>query len=197
MESEDSFDLLLLKHPDWKTIRINAWPSRFIHNWKVSKQLQSVRPLTTVEKEQQVKWWIPSVQERYSKTENFQEDEARLNLQKNDDEIYKSRDRIHGTYPVHLPPKVALSEKIVQDDHESKDGEIRAARLKTGKSCIERAIHLLCPMELSFAIVKEQDQLDPQVKEFILKQAMRWLKKDVYEKWFWMKQSGGLRKADC
>lgn len=58
VESEESFDPLLLKHPYWKIIRINAWIARFIHNCKVSKQLRSVGPLTAVETEQQVKWWI-------------------------------------------------------------------------------------------------------------------------------------------
>lgn len=49
----------------------------------------------------------------------------------------------------------------------SKDGEICAARLKTGKSYIEQAIQLLCPMELSCNIVKDKEELNPQAKKFI------------------------------
>ena len=75
-------------------------------------------PLTTEETEQQVKWWIRRVQERYRKTEKFRDDELTLNLQRNHDGIYECRGRIQGSYPVYLPPKVVLSEKIVQDAHE-------------------------------------------------------------------------------
>ena len=51
-----------------------------------------------------------------------------------------------------------------------RDGEIRAARLKTGKSYIEWAIQQLCPMELSCDIEKvEQERLDSEAREFIPK----------------------------
>ena len=60
-----------------------------------------------------------------------------------------------------------------------RDGEIRAARLKTGKSYIERAIQQLCPMELSCDIEKvEQERLDPEAREFIQKRAAAVAAKD-------------------
>ena len=60
-----------------------------------------------------------------------------------------------------------------------RDGEIRAARLKTGKSYIERAIQQLCPMELSCDIEKvEQECLDPEAREFIPKRAAAVAAKD-------------------
>ena len=73
--------------------------------------------MTTAETEKQIKWWIKREQERYSVTEKFLEDQQRLNLQKNDEGIYVCRGRIQGHYPVYLPPRVSLSEKIVQDAH--------------------------------------------------------------------------------
>ena len=118
IETEDNLDALLIKHPYWKTIRINAWIARFLHNCKIPKHLRILGPLTTEETEQQVKWWIRRVQERYRKTEKFRDDELTLNLQRNHDGIYECRGRIQGSYPVYLPPKVVLSEKIVQDAHE-------------------------------------------------------------------------------
>ena len=47
VESEDSFDALLVKHPYLKTIRIMAWIARFIHNSKAPKRLRKKGVLTT------------------------------------------------------------------------------------------------------------------------------------------------------
>ena len=69
VESEDSFDALLVKHPYWMTIRIMAWIARFIHNSKVPKRLWKKGVLTTAETEQEVKRLIRREQERYSNTE--------------------------------------------------------------------------------------------------------------------------------
>ena len=112
VESEDSFDALLVKHPYWKTIRIMAWIARFIHNSKVPQRLRKKGVLTTAETEQEVKRLIRREQERYSNTERFREDQLRLNLQKNSEGIYECRGRVQGNHPVYLPPKVTLSEKL-------------------------------------------------------------------------------------
>ena len=50
-------------------------------------------------------------------TEKFLEDQKRLNLQKNDEGIYVCKGRMQGHYPVYLPPRVSLAEKIVQVAH--------------------------------------------------------------------------------
>lgn len=106
----------------WQNIRTGKpfeLIARFIHNCKTPRHLRTFGPpLTTVETEQQVKWWIRRVQETYERTENFQENQLKLNLQRNDDGIYECRGRIQRKYPVYLLPKVSLSEKIVQDAHE-------------------------------------------------------------------------------
>ena len=117
VETRDEFDEMLEKHTFWRTVRISAWITRFLRNCRCSKLARIGRPLTSAETEKQVKWWIKREQERYSVMEKFLEDQQRLNLQKNDEGIYECRSRIQGTFPVYLPPKVSLSEKMVQDAH--------------------------------------------------------------------------------
>ena len=117
VETRDEFDEMLEKHTFWRTVRISSWVTRFLRNCRCSKLARIGGPLTTAETAKQVTWWIKREQERYSVTEKFLEDQQRLNLQKNDEGIYECRGRIQGTFPVYLPPKVSLSEKMVQDAH--------------------------------------------------------------------------------
>ena len=70
VESKDSFDTLLVKHPYWKTIWIMAWIARFIHNSKVPKCLQKTGVLTTGETEQEVRWLIRREQEKVQQYRN-------------------------------------------------------------------------------------------------------------------------------
>ena len=67
VESEGSFDALLVKHPYWKTIRVMAWVARFIYNCKVPKRLQKKGVLTTSETEQEVKRLIRREVQQYGK----------------------------------------------------------------------------------------------------------------------------------
>ena len=117
VDTRDDFDEVLEKHTFWRVIRISAWIMRFLQNCRSKKSNRVRGPLTTAETVKQVKWWIQRERERYSVTEKFLEDQQRLNLQKNDEGIYVCRGRIQGHYPVYLPPRVSLSEKIVQDVH--------------------------------------------------------------------------------
>ena len=117
VDTRDDFDEVLEKQNFWRVIRISAWIMRFLQNCRSKKSNRVSGPLTTAETEKQVKWWIKREQERYSVTEKFLEDQQRLNLQKNDEGIYVCKGRIQGHYPVYLPPRVSLSEKIVQDAH--------------------------------------------------------------------------------
>ena len=50
-------------------------------------------------------------------TDQFQEDQLKLNLHKNGDGLYECRGRIQGSYPVYLPPDAVLTEKMVHDAH--------------------------------------------------------------------------------
>lgn len=117
VEARDDFDEVLERHTFWRTIRISAWVMRFLQNCRSKKWNRVSGPLTTAETEIQVKWWIRREQQRHSVTDKFLEDQERLNLQKNDQGIYVCRGRIQGHYPVYLPPRVVLSEKMVQDAH--------------------------------------------------------------------------------
>ena len=50
-------------------------------------------------------------------TDQFQEDQLKLNLHKNGEGLYECRGRIQGSYPTHLPPDDLLTEKMVHDVH--------------------------------------------------------------------------------
>ena len=103
VEPKDDLDELLEKHVFWRTVRVTGWVGRFSQNCR-SKKLYRIRgPLTTAETDKAVKWWIRREQGRYSVTEKFQEDQQRLNLQKNDEGICVCKRRIQGVYPVYLP----------------------------------------------------------------------------------------------
>ena len=117
VEVKDDFAEIMEEHTFWRAVRITAWVTRFIQNCRNKKSNRLVGPLTTTETERQVKWWIRREQQIYSATEKFQEDKLRLNLQKRAEGIYECRGRIQGDYPIYLPPRTTLSEKIVQEAH--------------------------------------------------------------------------------
>lgn len=68
--------------------------------------------------EKQAQWWFKRAQESYSGTENFKQDQLRLDLQKNGLGLYECRGRIQGSYSIYLPPDDLLSEKLTQDAHD-------------------------------------------------------------------------------
>ena len=74
-------------------------------------------PLTTIELNQETEWWIKRVQRSYHETEQFEEDKLRLNLQLNSNGLYECRGRIQGSFPLYIPPKSVLSQKMLQDAH--------------------------------------------------------------------------------
>ena len=117
VETEDSFHQVLLKHGFWKTIRITSWVARFLHNCKSSKANRLFGPLTTAETDKQVKGWVKRTQLSKLNTDQFQEDQLRLNLHKNGEGLYEFRGRLQGSYPTYLPPDDLLTEKMVHDAH--------------------------------------------------------------------------------
>ena len=117
IEPDDRLHQLLQKHEFWPTIRITAWVARFIHNCKSDKANRLLGPLTTAKTIKQVKGWVLRVQQNYVNTEQFQEDQLRLNLQKNEEGLYECCGRIQGGYPIYLPPDALLTEKMVHDVH--------------------------------------------------------------------------------
>ena len=95
-------------------VRIRTWIRRFLNNCKQRKSARLVGPLTTIETDKEVRWWVQRARERSSGKEKFEEDELTLNLQKNSDRLYECRGRIQGNYPIYLGPSAVLSEKLVQ-----------------------------------------------------------------------------------
>ena len=65
----------------------------------------------------QMKLWEKGTQVRCQGTSGFQEDQQRLNLQKNADGLYECRGRIQGDYPIYLPDDALLSQRLVLHAH--------------------------------------------------------------------------------
>ena len=53
LEVEDEIDALLSKSSYWRTLRVGAWLSRFVHNIRGAKANRIQGPLTTEEIEKQ------------------------------------------------------------------------------------------------------------------------------------------------
>ena len=117
VEQEDSLEQILQKHGFWQTIRVTSWVARFIHNCKSSKANRQSGPLSTSETDKQVKGWVMRVQHSKLNTSQFQEDQLKLNLQRNEEGLYECRGRVQGCYPIYLPPDALLTEKMVHDAH--------------------------------------------------------------------------------
>ena len=88
-----------------------------MNNCKQKKSVILNGPLTTFKTDKEVRWWVQRAQENSSGTEKFEKDKLTLNLQKNSDGLYECHSRIQGNYPIYLPPRAVLSEKLVQDAH--------------------------------------------------------------------------------
>ncbi|XP_057302719.1 uncharacterized protein LOC130636887 [Hydractinia symbiolongicarpus] len=114
-KKEDStFQPLLAKYELRKVIRMSSWILRFITN---CRQGGVHGPLTTEEVNQSKRLLIKVIQEEFEDSEDFTEDKLRLNLQKNADGLFECRGRIQGHYPLYLPQKSLLAEKIVMKAH--------------------------------------------------------------------------------
>ena len=111
-EIEDEFNELLSKYSFWKTMRITAWVTRFLHNLK-SKQERRKGPLTTEEIRQQIDWWLKREQLHYEDSDQTREDKQRLNLQKNERGLLECQGRIQGEKPIYILPESLLAEKLV------------------------------------------------------------------------------------
>ena len=117
VEMRDQFDEILEKYTYWNTMRLMAWMNRFATNCRAKKADRIKGPLTTEEIQSQIMWWIKRVQARSESKERFKNEQQRLNLQKNNQGIYKCMGRIQGSYPIYLPSDSLFSEKIVADAH--------------------------------------------------------------------------------
>ena len=119
VEVKDEVDELLQKHTFWKSVRILGWITRFVNNCKakLAKTVKQSGPLTTTETEVQVELLVKKFTERQIETEQFKNEQLRLNLQRNVNGLFECRGRIQGLYPIYVPPGTLLSEKMIEDAH--------------------------------------------------------------------------------
>ena len=96
------YNYLLSKYELLKTLRILAWIYRFINN---SRKVIKSGPLTSKEIERRRKYLIEQVQREVEHSEKFIDNKKRLNLHKNQEEIYECRGRIEGPYSAYIPSK--------------------------------------------------------------------------------------------
>ena len=105
--------------------------------------------------------YVRSLRERH----NLKHKSKSLSLKVGDVVLIRSDQRNRGKW------NIGIVVKLIK----GRDGVIRAARLRAGKSYIERAIQQLCPMELSCDITKGQEEqaesLNPRAREFTPKRA--------------------------
>ena len=119
MEVKDEVDELLQKHTFWKSVHILSWITRFVNNCKakLAKTGQQSGLLTTTETEVQVELLVKKFTERQIETEQFKNDQLRLNLQRNGHDLFECRGRIQGLYAIYVPPGTLLSEKMIENAH--------------------------------------------------------------------------------
>ena len=114
VEIQDDFDLLLHKFDLHKALRISAWILRFINNCRKNKKSG---PLTAAELVNKKKFYIKREQEKIVSSGRFEDYKKRLNLEKNDEEVYICKRRIQGFYPTYLPQDSVLSKKVIFAEH--------------------------------------------------------------------------------
>ena len=111
---QNPIDTLLNKFTLSKTLRILYWINHFLNNCRKSKVSG---PLTAEKVLVQRKFLIKREQNLYSKTKNFEVVRQQLNLKMNQEGIYERHGRIQGDYPVFIPNKSVLAEKLVKEGH--------------------------------------------------------------------------------
>ena len=113
--SSDRVEEVLEKHELQYALRVVAWVTRFIANYKTPKKLTG--PLTADELEN-VKWeWIRQVQLRAMTPPNYPQIKSSLNFQPNKDGLLECFERIQGKYPIYLPEDAMLTRKLVRRVH--------------------------------------------------------------------------------
>ena len=109
---QNPIDTLLNKFTLRKTLRILSWINRFLNYCRKSK----VSGLLANEKAfVQRNFLIKRGQNLYNKTKNFEISRQQLNLKTNQEGIYECHGLIQGDYPVFIPNKSVLVEKLVEE----------------------------------------------------------------------------------
>ena len=74
-------------------------------------------PLASSQTEKQREFPIKEEQHRYSKCERFGLRKQQLNLKLSEEGLYKGYSRIQGEYPIFVPRKSKLVEKLIEEAH--------------------------------------------------------------------------------
>ena len=114
---ENQLDTLLYKFSFWKTIRVTAFIFRFLKKCKSKRIDRRKETLITAETEKAIKYWVTKTQKMFENTEKFNEDQERLNLIKDSEDIYRCNGRIQGEKPIYLPSSAKFTEELVKDAH--------------------------------------------------------------------------------
>ena len=114
---ENQLDTLLDKFSFWKAIRVTAFIFRFLKNCKSKRIDRRKETLITAETEKAIKYWVIKTQKMFENTEKFNEDQERLNLVKDSEDIYRCHGRIQGEKPIYLPSSAKFTEELVKDAH--------------------------------------------------------------------------------
>ena len=117
VKTDDDLDLVMHKYDLWKAIRICSWVVRFTKNCRAKRQQRITGPITTEETANQLQFWVRRSQVRSQGTIKFDEDQMKLNLQKDIDGIFECRGRIQGHYPIYLPDDGVFTGKLVTHFH--------------------------------------------------------------------------------
>lgn len=126
----NELDKLLHKHNVWRVIC--AWMARLIHNSRHLSPERKKGPLTSEELKVQRRFWERRAQQEGMRSEKFEEDRQKLNLQLNNNDLLECRGRIQGVYPVYLPEIAVYTEKFIQAHESTLHG---GAGMTTAKVC--------------------------------------------------------------
>ena len=114
---ENQLDTLLNKLSFWKTIRVTAFILRFLKNCKSKRMDRRKETLITAETEKAIKYWVTKTQKMFENTEKFNEDQERLNLVEDSEDIYRCHGGIQGEKPIYLPSSAKFTEELVKVAH--------------------------------------------------------------------------------
>ena len=71
----------------------------------------------TAETEKAIKYCVTKTQKMFENTEKFNEDQERLNLVKDSEDINRCHARTQDEKPIYLPSSTKVTEELVKDAH--------------------------------------------------------------------------------
>lgn len=117
VEANNCFDHVLEKFGLRKAVRICAWVLLFTHNSRHPSKLRISGLLTTDEIAQQELKMIKHAQRQCAQSPSFTDDKEQLNLQLNQDGVWKCHGRIQGEFPIFLSDNSPFTSEVVRHAH--------------------------------------------------------------------------------